>query len=105
MPQLDWAQIYLFVLGAFVPGVPESAGGLDGLQASTTFAGGYGVATGTGYAAKSLSEPTPSAGQVTFGAPVGGWGPLSYNPQLGLVYINVTNGGSYRAPGPVPASR
>ena len=36
---------------------------------------------------------------VTFGAPVGGWGPLSHNPQLGFVFINVTNSGNFHAAG------
>jgi len=38
---------------------------------------------------------------VTFPSPVGGpnWGPLSYNPQLGYVFINLHNSGVYRAAG------
>ena len=36
---------------------------------------------------------------VTFGAPVGGWGPLSYNPQLGYVFLNVTNAGNFHPAG------
>jgi quinoprotein glucose dehydrogenase len=36
---------------------------------------------------------------VTFGAPVGAWGPLSYNPQLGYVFLNVTNSGNYHPAG------
>jgi glucose dehydrogenase len=36
---------------------------------------------------------------VTFGAPVGGWGPLSYNPQLGFVFLNVTNAGNFHPAG------
>jgi len=36
---------------------------------------------------------------VTFGAPVGGWGPLSYDPQLGYVFLNVTNAGNYHPAG------
>ena len=33
--------------------------------------------------------PAQDQAMVTFGAPVGGWGPLSYNPQLGYVFMNV----------------
>ena len=40
---------------------------------------------------------------VTFGAPAGGWGPLSYNPQLGYVFLNVTNAGNYHPAGTPPA--
>jgi len=36
---------------------------------------------------------------VTFGAPVGGWGPLSWNPDLGYVFLNVTNAGNYHPAG------
>lgn len=36
------------------------------LGATATFAGGYGVATGTGYAAQTESEPTASKGKVEF---------------------------------------
>lgn len=32
---------------------------------------------------------------VQFGAPAGGWSPPSYNPQLGLVFVNVTNSGNF----------
>jgi hypothetical protein len=39
---------------------------VGGLEAADTFAGGYGIATGTGYTAKTQSEPTPSAGQAVF---------------------------------------
>ena len=41
---------------------------------------------------------------VTFPSTLGGpnWGPLSYNPQLGLVFINLHNTGNYRAAGPLP---
>ena len=35
MPQLGWAQIYLFALGAFVEGVVGSVVLLEGLQAVT----------------------------------------------------------------------
>jgi glucose dehydrogenase len=30
---------------------------------------------------------------VQFGAPAGGWSPPSYNPEMGLVFVNVTNRG------------
>ena len=36
---------------------------------------------------------------VTFGAPVGGWGPLSFSPTLGYAFLNVTNAGNYHAAG------
>lgn len=36
------------------------------LVAATTFAGGYGVATGTGYSAKTQTEPTPASGSAAF---------------------------------------
>jgi hypothetical protein len=36
------------------------------MTASTTFGGGYGIATGTGYSAQSQAEPTPSAGAAAF---------------------------------------
>jgi glucose dehydrogenase len=41
---------------------------------------------------------------VTFPSARGGpnWGPPSYNPQLGLVFINVHNTGTFRAAGPLP---
>jgi quinoprotein glucose dehydrogenase len=41
---------------------------------------------------------------VTFPSTLGGpnWGPLSYNPQLGLVFINLHNSGTYRPAGPLP---
>src|SRR6478736_3168626 len=47
------------------------------------------------------SVPMKSAGLVTFPSSVGGpnWGPLSYNPQLGYVFVNLHNTGSYRAAG------
>ena len=47
------------------------------------------------------SVPLQSAGLVTFPSSVGGpnWGPLSYNPQLGYVFINLHNTGSFRAAG------
>lgn len=36
------------------------------LTAATTHAGGYGIATGTGYSSKTEAEPTPSAGAAAF---------------------------------------
>lgn len=36
------------------------------LAAATTFAGGYGVATGTAYATKTEAKPTPAAGVASF---------------------------------------
>ena len=47
------------------------------------------------------SVPLKRAGLVTFPSSVGGpnWGPLSYNPQLGYVFINLHNTGSFRAAG------
>ena len=30
------------------------------------------------------------------------WGPILYNPQLGYIFINLMNNGSYRAAGPLP---
>jgi hypothetical protein len=41
------------------------AGGTP-LTAATTHAGGYGIATGTGYASKTEAEPTPAAGAAAF---------------------------------------
>ena len=38
-----------------------------------------------------FQHSTPDHPVIQFGAPVGGWSPPSYNPQLGLVFINVTN--------------
>ena len=45
--------------------------------------------------------PLKRAGLVTFPSSVGGpnWGPASYNPQLGYVFINLHNTGSFRAAG------
>jgi quinoprotein glucose dehydrogenase len=42
-----------------------------------------------------------TAGIETFPSTLGGpnWGPLSYNPQLGLVFINAHNTGTYRPAG------
>ena len=47
------------------------------------------------------SVPLKSAGLVTFPSSVGGpnWGPAAYNPQLGYVFINLHNTGSFRAAG------
>lgn len=44
------------------------------------------------------ARPISTAAQVTFPSALGGpnWGPLSWNPQLGLVFINIHNTGSYR---------
>lgn len=44
-------------------------------------------------------RPTARGAQMVFPSSVGGpnWGPLSYNPELGLVFINLHNSGSYRA--------
>lgn len=36
------------------------------LVAGTTFGGGYGIVTGTGYSAQSQAEPTPAAGAAAF---------------------------------------
>ena len=50
-----------------------------------------------------FDRPAQNEAMVTFGAPVGGWGPLSFNPQLGYVFMNVTNAGTYHPAGaPVP---
>ncbi len=46
-----------------------------------------------------FDRAAPNEAMVTFGAPVGGWGPLSYNPQLGYVFLNVTNAGNFHAAG------
>lgn len=47
------------------------------------------------------SVPLKRAGLVTFPSSVGGpnWGPAAYNPQLGYVFINLHNTGSFRAAG------
>jgi quinoprotein glucose dehydrogenase len=44
-------------------------------------------------------QPTARGAQMTFPSSVGGpnWGPLSYSPDLGYVFINLHNSGSYRA--------
>jgi len=39
---------------------------VDELGKEATYAGGYGVATGTGYEAKTEAEPTASKGKVSF---------------------------------------
>lgn len=39
---------------------------VDELGKEATYAGGYGVATGTGYEAKTESEPSASKGKVSF---------------------------------------
>ena len=39
---------------------------VDELGKEATYAGGYGVATGTGYTAKTESEPTATKGKVEF---------------------------------------
>jgi quinoprotein glucose dehydrogenase len=45
------------------------------------------------------TRPVTGAPTVRFPSSVGGpnWGPLSYNPQLGYVFINLHNSGSYSA--------
>lgn len=50
------------------------------------------------------ARPMSNASMETFPSSVGGpnWGPPSYNPQLGLVFINIHNTGSYRAASPLP---
>lgn len=49
-------------------------------------------------ASEPYARPISTAAQVMFPSALGGpnWGPLSWNPQLGLVFINVHNTGSYR---------
>ena len=49
------------------------------------------------------ARPLASAPTVTFATGLGGpnWGPPSYNPQLGLVFISVQNNGTYHPPAPV----
>ena len=46
-----------------------------------------------------FDKPARDEAMVTFGAPVGAWGPLSYNPQLGYVFMNVTNQGNFHPAG------
>ena len=50
------------------------------------------------------ARPLSNASIVTFPSALGGpnWGPPSYNPQLGLVFINVHNTGTFRPAGPLP---
>ena len=50
------------------------------------------------------ARPMERKSIVTFPGNVGGanWGPMSYNPQLGYVFINLMNTGSYRPAGPQP---
>jgi quinoprotein glucose dehydrogenase len=38
------------------------------------------------------ARSTPDEPVITFGQQVGGWGPLSYNPELGYAFLNVSNG-------------
>ncbi len=54
-------------------------------------------------ASEPYPRPVSNVAQVTFPSALGGpnWGPLSWNPQLGLVFINVHNTGSYRAARPL----
>src|SRR5206468_8205464 len=51
------------------------------------------------------ARPLSKSSIVTFPSSLGGpnWGPPSYNPELGLVFINVHNTGTFRAAGPLPA--
>jgi glucose dehydrogenase len=55
-------------------------------------------------ASNAYARPLRSASIVTFPSSLGGpnWGPPSYNAQLGLVFINVHNTGTFRAAGPLP---
>ena len=50
------------------------------------------------------ARPMERKSIVTFPGNTGGanWGPMSYNPQLGYVFINVMNNGSYRPAAPQP---
>jgi quinoprotein glucose dehydrogenase len=50
------------------------------------------------------ARPMERRSIVTFPGATGGpnWGPISYNPELGYVFINLMNNGSYRAAGPLP---
>jgi quinoprotein glucose dehydrogenase len=52
-------------------------------------------------ASGAYARPVSTEGNVTFPSALGGpnWGPLSYNPQLGYVFINVHNTGSYHPAG------
>ena len=42
-----------------------------------------------------FQHSTPEHPVVQFGAPAGGWSPPSYDPQLGLAFVNVTNSGNF----------
>jgi quinoprotein glucose dehydrogenase len=55
-------------------------------------------------ASNAYARPLRSASIVTFPSSLGGpnWGPPSYNPQLGLVFINVHNTGTFRQAAPLP---
>jgi quinoprotein glucose dehydrogenase len=46
-----------------------------------------------------FQHSTPEHPVVQFGAPAGGWSPPSYNSQLGLVFLNVTNTGGFGSRG------
>src|SRR5262249_57967441 len=50
------------------------------------------------------ARPLSKASIVTFPSSLGGpnWGPPSYNPQLGLIFINVHNTGTFRTAGTLP---
>src|SRR5262249_21374752 len=50
------------------------------------------------------ARPLSKASIVTFPSSLGGpnWGPPSYNPQRGLVFINVHNTGTFRPAGALP---
>jgi quinoprotein glucose dehydrogenase len=50
------------------------------------------------------ARPLSKSSIVTFPSSLGGpnWGPPSYNPQLGLVFINVHNTGTFRLAGTLP---
>jgi glucose dehydrogenase len=49
------------------------------------------------------ARPISNAAMVTFPSTLGGpnWGPISWNPKLGLAFINVHNTGGYRAARPL----
>jgi quinoprotein glucose dehydrogenase len=51
------------------------------------------------------AQPMNNASTLTFLTGLGGpnWGPLSYNPQLGLVFINAHNSANYQAARPLPS--
>ena len=52
------------------------------------------------------TQPITGFGTVTFRGGLGGpnWGPMSYNPQLGYVYVSSFNSGAYRAASSTPAA-